>query len=87
MKDLRVRELTATQCAILNAMARGAQLKEIAHDRGVSLNTVKTQAQRAYEKLAVASREDAVRRHHRQKTWNGHICGDPVLSPESDDGG
>lgn len=73
--EIRVRELTPQQCAILNEVARGHENKVIAQDLGVADETIKTQLARAYRKLGVASRDDAARRHHRQKTWMGHVCG------------
>jgi DNA-binding CsgD family transcriptional regulator len=99
MKELRVTELTPQQCAILNEVARGHENKVIAGDLGLSQETVKTQLRRAFAKLGVASRDDAARRHHRLKTWKGHVCGKPNgpladdlepvpdLSPDDDDGG
>lgn len=88
--EIRVRELTPRQCAILNESSRGHENKIIAYDLGISEDTVKTQLKRAYRKLAVASREDAARRHHRLKTWKGHVCAttssgsEPVDDDESD---
>lgn len=70
-------ELSAGQCAVLNATARGDKWETVAADLGLTVNTVKTQAARAYEKLGVASRQDAVRRHARLRTSAGHICVEP----------
>lgn len=69
--------LTPAECAVLNGLGRKELMKEIAADRGWSVNTVKTLALRSYRKLAVARIEDAVRRHHRQKNFLGHVC-EPV---------
>lgn len=66
--------LTPAECAVLNGLARRELMKEIAHERGWSVTTVKTLAMRSYRKLAVARIEDAVRRHHRQKNFLGHVC-------------
>lgn len=97
--ELRERDLTPRQCAILNEVARGHENKVIAQDLGVSEETVRTQLKRAFRKLGVGSRSDAARRHHRLKTWKGHVCGRPNgpdarddepiedLSPDEDEDG
>ena len=72
--ELRERDLTPRQCAILNEVTRGHANKLIAADLGVSEETVRTQLKRAFRKLGVGSRADAARRHHRLKTWKGHVC-------------
>lgn len=74
---MRATELTPAECAVLNGLARRELMKEIAAERGWSINTVKTLALRSYRKLAVARIEDAVKRHHRQKNFLGHVC-EPV---------
>lgn len=83
--ELRVRELTAQQCAILRGLQRGDKRQMIAADLGVSLNSVRTQLRRSFLKLGVASSQDAVRHH---KRLHGPRCargGD--LSPSKVAGG
>lgn len=95
MTEIRARDLTPSQCAILNEAARGHENKIIAHELGIGFETVKEQLARAYRKLNALNREEAVKRHHRQKTWKGHVCGaqpgrdngELELSPEEVAGG
>lgn len=71
MSAIRVRTLTARECAVVRALGRDTPMKIIAADMSVSINTVGTWAKRAYRKLGVASRRDAVRRHAHLPD---HVC-------------
>lgn len=59
-ESLRPLALTARERVLLQKLATGAALKQIAADEFVSLNTVKTQAASLYRKLGAASRHEAV---------------------------
>ena len=73
----RACSLTPSECRVLIRLSDGSQFKEIAADLGVSVNTAKTWGQRAYRKLRVDNRRDAVIRHRRLQE---HPCYRPVLS-------
>ncbi len=70
---IRVRALTARECAVLRELGRGAMMKEIAASMHVSVNTVSTWAKRGYRKLGARSRRSALRRH---RMLPGHRCAD-----------
>lgn len=53
--------LTPSELAVTLALTGGASLQEIASERGVSINTVRTHAARLREKLGVHSQADIVR--------------------------
>lgn len=55
--------LTRTERALLEALRGSDTLRQIASDRGVSLNTVKTQARAVYRKLGATGRADLVARY------------------------
>jgi DNA-binding CsgD family transcriptional regulator len=52
--------LTARECEILELLASGQSLKEMARKLGISPNTVKTHVGRVYEKLEVQRRVHAI---------------------------
>jgi DNA-binding CsgD family transcriptional regulator len=52
--------LTARECEILELLASGQSLKEMARQLGISPNTVKTHVGRVYEKLEVKRRVHAI---------------------------
>lgn len=52
--------LTARECEILELLASGQSLKEMARGLGISPNTVKTHVARVYEKLEVRRRVPAI---------------------------
>ncbi|MDQ1122128.1 helix-turn-helix transcriptional regulator [Microbacterium trichothecenolyticum] len=52
-----VARLSLTERGVAEALRGSKTLREIAAERGVSLNTVKTQARRVYRKLGVSGRE------------------------------
>jgi DNA-binding CsgD family transcriptional regulator len=52
--------LTARECEILELLASGQSLKEMARKLGISPNTVKTHVGRVYEKLEVQRRVHAL---------------------------
>lgn len=52
--------LTARECEILDLLATGKSMKELARDLGVSPNTVKTHVVRVYQKLEVQRRVHAI---------------------------
>ncbi|RYD41312.1 MAG: response regulator transcription factor [Sphingomonadales bacterium] len=54
--------LSARECEVLEMLAAGHANKVIARQLDISPNTVKTHVARVYEKLAVASRTQAVRK-------------------------
>lgn len=54
--------LSARECEVLEMLAAGYANKVIARRLDISPNTVKTHAARVYEKLAVASRTQAVQK-------------------------
>jgi DNA-binding CsgD family transcriptional regulator len=54
--------LTPRECEILERLASGKSLKELAREFGVSPNTVKTHVARVYQKLDVQRRMTAVER-------------------------
>jgi LuxR family maltose regulon positive regulatory protein len=70
LRDARIRSpydvvdelpaLTPRESAVLEALARGLSLEEVARELFVSRNTVKTQAASLYRKLRVSGRADAV---------------------------
>ena len=62
--------LTSRENEIVNWMSTDLTYVEIAARLGVSQATIKTHVQRILEKLAVGSREDAVRRAHRRGIVN-----------------
>lgn len=53
--------LTPSELAVALALTRGASLQDIATERGVTINTVRTHAARLREKLGVRSQADIVR--------------------------
>jgi DNA-binding NarL/FixJ family response regulator len=55
-------ELSPRETRVLEVLAQGASYKEIAHDLGVSLHTIRTHAHNIYRKLQVSSRQEAVRK-------------------------
>lgn len=57
---LTVARLTPTENATAELLLRSLSLTDIARERGVSLNTVKTQVRSIYQKLGVAGRAEAV---------------------------
>jgi len=52
--------LTARECEILELLASGQSIKEMARSLGISPNTVKTHVARVYEKLQVQRRVQAI---------------------------
>jgi DNA-binding CsgD family transcriptional regulator len=52
--------LTPRECEILELLASGKSMKELARDLGVSPNTVKTHVARVYQKLDVQRRVNAI---------------------------
>ena len=54
--------LTAAEAAVAEGMCEGRTLVQIARARGVSVNTVKSQARQVFRKLEVDSRVALVRR-------------------------
>ena len=52
--------LTARECEILDLLATGKSMKEMARDLGVSPNTVKTHVLKVYQKLEVQRRVHAI---------------------------
>ena len=52
--------LTARECEILELLASGKSMKELARELGVSPNTVKTHVARVYQKLEVQRRVNAI---------------------------
>ncbi len=54
--------LTAAEAAVAEGMCAGRTLAQIARARGVSVNTVKSQARQVFRKLEVDSRVALVRR-------------------------
>lgn len=54
--------LSARECEVLEMLAAGYANKVIARQLAISPNTVKTHVARVYEKLAVASRTQAVQK-------------------------
>lgn len=52
--------LTPRECEILELLASGKSLKELARELGVSPNTVKTHVARVYQKLEVGRRIHAI---------------------------
>lgn len=54
-----VDKLTEREQAVLNLLAKGLLYKEISDKLGISMSTVRTYLQRAYEKLHVTSRTEA----------------------------
>jgi DNA-binding NarL/FixJ family response regulator len=61
VRDSRLRLCTATEKALLAALANDLSNKQIAHDRGVSPETIKKQLKGLYIKLKVSDRREAVR--------------------------
>jgi LuxR family maltose regulon positive regulatory protein len=55
-------ELTAREQTVLGLLPSGLSAREIAHELGVSRDTVKTHTKRIYQKLGVSSRRGAVAR-------------------------
>jgi LuxR family maltose regulon positive regulatory protein len=55
-------ELTAREQAVLGLLPTGLSAREIAHELGISRDTVKTHTKRIYQKLGVSSRPSAVAR-------------------------
>ena len=53
-------ELSEREKQVLAAIVRGRSNKEIAHDLGISENTVKVHTTRVFEKLGVADRMEAI---------------------------
>jgi DNA-binding NarL/FixJ family response regulator len=58
--------LTARELEVLQGLSRGCPYKEIAHELGISLSTVRTYIQRIYEKLHVHSQTEAVMKFARK---------------------
>ncbi len=58
-------KLSERQMEVLNLLARGRLCKEIAHELGISTNTVNTHNRRIYEQLHVHSRAEAVAKYTR----------------------
>ncbi|HEX8311375.1 MAG TPA: response regulator transcription factor [Chthoniobacteraceae bacterium] len=56
-------QLSRREREVLAALAKGALYKQIAHDLGVSLDTVRQYVQSVYRKLHVHSRTDAVNKY------------------------
>jgi len=54
--------LTATEAAVAERLCEGRTLAQIAHLRGVSVNTIKSQVRQIFRKLEVDSRVALVRR-------------------------
>ena len=54
--------LTAVEAAVAERLCEGKTLAQIAHLRGVSVNTIKTQVRQVFRKLDVDSRVALVRR-------------------------
>ncbi|MBO9697659.1 MAG: response regulator transcription factor [Sphingopyxis sp.] len=54
--------LSARECEVLEMLAAGHANKMIARELDISPNTVKTHVARVYEKLAVASRTQAIQK-------------------------
>jgi DNA-binding CsgD family transcriptional regulator len=52
--------LTERECEILESLASGQSIKELARTFGISPNTVKTHVARIYEKLEVQKRVQAI---------------------------
>jgi len=52
--------LTTRECEVLDLLATGKSMKEIARDLGVSPNTVKTHVLKVYQKLEVQRRVHAI---------------------------
>ena len=52
--------LSPREREVLTMLSRGDRFKEIAHNLGVSIETVRTYTQRVYDKLHVRSRTEAV---------------------------
>lgn len=55
-------QLTTAETAVAELLCEGYSLARIAHERGVSANTVKTQVRQIFRKLNVDSRVALVRR-------------------------
>jgi DNA-binding NarL/FixJ family response regulator len=53
-------QLTARESEVLALLARGLSRRDIAHELGVSAETVKTHLERLYRRLGVTDRTDAV---------------------------
>jgi DNA-binding NarL/FixJ family response regulator len=56
------RPLTAAEAAVAEGLCEGRTLAQIAHLRGVSVNTIKSQVRQVFRKLEVDSRVALVRR-------------------------
>jgi LuxR family maltose regulon positive regulatory protein len=54
--------LTRTEQSVLDALATGASPTRIAHERGVSINTVRSQVKALYRKLGASNRSAALAR-------------------------
>ena len=54
--------LTAAEAAVAEGLCEGRTLAQIAHLRGVSINTIKSQVRQVFRKLEVDSRVALVRR-------------------------
>lgn len=54
--------LTDSERAVAEQLCEGRTLAQIAHLRGVSINTIKSQVRQVFRKLDVASRVELVRR-------------------------
>jgi DNA-binding NarL/FixJ family response regulator len=52
--------LTTREKEILKSLAKGLRYKEIAHEGGISIETVRSHARNIYEKLQVQSRTEAL---------------------------
>jgi DNA-binding NarL/FixJ family response regulator len=52
--------LSPREVEVLECIARGKRIKEVAADLGVSVTTVQTYLRRTYEKLQVNSQAEAV---------------------------
>jgi DNA-binding NarL/FixJ family response regulator len=58
--DGRVQKLTPREIEVINLLAYGFSYAQIAEQLGVTLNTLKTHIKRAYSKLKVHNRTQAV---------------------------
>jgi len=59
--------LTPRELEVLQGLSRGHPYKEISHELGISLSTVRTYIQRIYEKLHVHSQTEAVMKFVRKQ--------------------
>lgn len=57
----RVHKLTRAEAEVALALASGTKAPDIAHARGISINTVKTFRRRIYDKLGVRDQVELMR--------------------------